>query len=472
MSIGNSLLSLMGVGDPRQKVLQAAMGASAAPGGATPAAGAGAPGTAPAAPPPQPQAYASPQELIDLYGQLMDRQGRASNIDRGIGLIAGAFSEPENRANLLSAATGGSSGSGGGDPMGDILGIYQAQQEQVASQQEKIRRAAIAGGIAKEFNISEDVATLLSDNEQLDDYVMDSIKYRAPNHDVQKLDDGSVIVIDKDTGKKVSDVAGPNGQPTADQKNYEYYRKEAESTGTNPIPFEEFIVLAPKAGATRITNDLGGHDLTPGQEAVDKAFAADYTQWIGAGYVDNIRQTSQLRHAIDLLSKGENITGPIQAGLQALGIDSIVNPNGTIAREAVEEVVQRSLRETLGAQFTQAEGERLIARTFNSALSQEENLRRANLLFNQIEGLAQARQSQVEYFQTHGTLRGYKGKHPSLADLHRMEEQYGEDPTGPAPSGSSASSSAGSNPSVVEGQTARNDKGDRVVFRNGKWEPL
>ena len=84
--------------------------------------------------------------------------------------------------------------------------------------------------------------------------------------------------------------------------------------------------------------------------------------------------------------------------------------------------MQRNLRTILGGQFTAQEGERLIARAFNPKLPPEENAKRVRRLFLQMSSAAEQKQAMADYFDQFGTLRGYKGKMPSVDDFYRAME--------------------------------------------------
>jgi hypothetical protein len=166
-----------------------------------------------------------------------------------------------------------------------------------------------------------------------------------------------------------------------------------------------------------------GATLTAGQTQVDKKFADDYLSWkVGGGAADTQKQLAQLDGIADLLEdpeRGKYVTGPVEA----LMPDSIsaLTPTGqtrVATREAVEEVVQRNLRLVLGAQFTEGEGNRLIARAYNPALPPAENARRVRRLVTQIQNAAKAKQDAAEYFERNGTLAGWNGRLPSIEDFN------------------------------------------------------
>jgi len=170
-----------------------------------------------------------------------------------------------------------------------------------------------------------------------------------------------------------------------------------------------------------VQNILGGDKLTPGQESIDKKFADDYVAWRGGGGQDMTAQIAQLQPVIQALEAGQPITG-MKVAVQPDLLLAMTNPQALQSREQVEEVVQRNLRAVLGAQFTEKEGERLIARAYNPKLPPEENAKRVRRLFLQMSTAAEQKQSMVDYFDQNGTLRGFSGKMPSVQDFYRAME--------------------------------------------------
>lgn len=191
-------------------------------------------------------------------------------------------------------------------------------------------------------------------------------------------------------------------------------------------------VMVPRSqaiGATPANTKGGG--LSVGDQAVDKNFAKEYVEFNAAGgYADVQKSLDQLRAVSQALNEkgGKNLTGPILGSLP----DSVLkftNPDAINTRETVEEVVQRNLRLVLGAQFTEKEGERLIARAYNPNLSEAENSKRLDRLIKQIEGAALAKQQASDYFEKNGTLKGWGGK------IYTREDFTGKESTAPATGG-------------------------------------
>lgn len=161
-------------------------------------------------------------------------------------------------------------------------------------------------------------------------------------------------------------------------------------------------------------------NLTPGEKRVDQTFAKTYEDFVlSGGAADVSKNLSQLRGVHkDLTSKdGPNLTGPL-LGLMPDFVTSITHPQAVNTREQVEEVVQRNLRIILGAQFTQKEGDRLIARAYNPRLSEAENAKRLGRLIVSMDRAAKAKLAAADYFERNGTMKGYRGSTSfNLADI-------------------------------------------------------
>jgi len=171
--------------------------------------------------------------------------------------------------------------------------------------------------------------------------------------------------------------------------------------------------------------------LTKGQEAADREFGKDYAQYQAAGgSADVEKQLRQLEQVSkDLGKEGNDYTGSVR-GLVPDKIRAMTNPEAVAAKNKVEEVAQRNLRAVLGAQFTQVEGERLIARAYNDQLPPAENKRRVDALTRQIREAAKTKEDAARYFEKNGTLTGWKGRMPTLSDFESAIDGGGNTATG------------------------------------------
>ncbi len=169
---------------------------------------------------------------------------------------------------------------------------------------------------------------------------------------------------------------------------------------------------------------FGAGKPTKAQESIDRAFGKDYQKWVvGGGFADAMKGLTQLQDAVTSL-EAERPTGLFRGTLQKVGLGAL-DPKLAEIRAGVEEVVQRNLRLILGAQFTQREGERLIERAFDPQLPPSQNIKRVNRLIRQIALAAEAKRDAVQYFNEHGTLRGYQGRLYTEEDFENLTDGTG-----------------------------------------------
>lgn len=152
-------------------------------------------------------------------------------------------------------------------------------------------------------------------------------------------------------------------------------------------------------------------NLTPGEKRVDQTFAKSYEDFVlSGGAADFDKNMEQMKGVLRELTtpNGENLTGP-WLGRMPDAITAFTNPKAVDARQRVEEVVQRNLRIILGAQFTQKEGENLIARAYNPALDEATNAKRLERLIYSMERMKDAKMKAMDYFERNGTMKGFRG---------------------------------------------------------------
>lgn len=238
-------------------------------------------------------------------------------------------------------------------------------------------------------------------------------------------------VMDKDQFAGFMEVAMPKSPEAASVEGK--IMQDYQSGMFGPVGSPEAQRLLTQAlerarGPQTVVN-VGG-ELTPGLKKQDELFAQVAVDWQTGGGSDAFKQTAQLADTLEALERGDPLTGPVIGNVPDFVL-AFTNPKSVDAREAVEEVVQRNLRLILGAQFTEKEGERLIRRAYNPKLDPKTNAKRVARLLRQMETAAEQRQSMVDYFTANGTLQGYTGKMPSVADMEAAIE--GEPSSGGPP---------------------------------------
>jgi hypothetical protein len=151
--------------------------------------------------------------------------------------------------------------------------------------------------------------------------------------------------------------------------------------------------------------------LTPAQKAADMAFGKEYNDFVAGGAVATIQKNlNDLDNAIAILEKSKDgeITGKLVGLSDKAGTISFTNPKAAEVKDIVGGVVQSNLRAVLGGQFAQKEGEALLARAFNTAQPQKDNLNRLKALREQISNAANAKIQAVSEFEEKGTLKDFK----------------------------------------------------------------
>lgn len=172
-----------------------------------------------------------------------------------------------------------------------------------------------------------------------------------------------------------------------------------------------------------ISKKAEGKQLTEAQKQVDKEFAKDYSEFVaGGGVADARKQVEELKNVSTALEDIDTATGMF-VGLVPKIVRDIVTPEGAALQDVVESVVQRNLREILGAQFTEKEGQRLIERAYNPRLDEAENKRRVDRLILQMQEALDAKLEAAEYYEKNGSLKGFKGKLYKSADEFLTEGQ-------------------------------------------------
>jgi len=166
----------------------------------------------------------------------------------------------------------------------------------------------------------------------------------------------------------------------------------------------------------RIAQSPGGLDLTAGEKKLDEAFANTLVKWKGGEKQQAESNIRNLENKIALLGKGANVSGPEYTFIPE-GLMPVVAPGATGFKDEISDIVFQSLRATLGAQFTEKEGQRLISATFNQNLPEEFNVPRLQRLLAKTKSIYNDKQSQIDYYNESGTLKGYVGEPATFDDI-------------------------------------------------------
>jgi hypothetical protein len=179
-----------------------------------------------------------------------------------------------------------------------------------------------------------------------------------------------------------------------------------------------------------------------GQKKLDQEMAKEYQEWSSGGQKTAQSEIGKLKGVLGDLQSGKIKTG----GITGMFPDQMTTKGILGARSDVQSSVMGSLRQLLGAQFTEKEGERVIKNTWNEADSSENNVKRLTRLVADLENKAVDKSQKANYFQEKGsTLKGYE------SDFSKSKS---EQPNNSVPKVGSTVSSGGKRYKVI------NDAGD------------
>ena len=218
----------------------------------------------------------------------------------------------------------------------------------------------------------------------------------------------------RDIGKGVMErQIGPMGlvKPTADIQNYQYYMsldekgKKAWRENKNLDPALRYLIKEQE----RIAGSTAGLDLTDYQRKTDEAFATEAVEFESTEKWTAISNLDKLDQSIAALKESDNLTGPVIGNTPRVVL-AITNPEAVGLEDDIRSIIFQSLRATLGAQFTEREGDRLVAASFNQLLPEEVNMKRLERLRTETFNSIKSKEDKIAYLKKEGTLRGYEGE--------------------------------------------------------------
>ncbi len=157
---------------------------------------------------------------------------------------------------------------------------------------------------------------------------------------------------------------------------------------------------APKAAAGKSIK--AGKPPPPSEYEKKKGrdFGSQVAEWRTKDRAQLADNLSKLEDAINILANEEGVTGGMKGYLPSFA-DPILNPNARMAKDAIDSATVETLRPTLGAQFTAAEGSSIKALNFDKRLPQKENLKRAQRLAEKMRMKLQLADSLADYLDQH-----------------------------------------------------------------------
>ena len=160
----------------------------------------------------------------------------------------------------------------------------------------------------------------------------------------------------------------------------------------------------------------------------DEQFAKDDLKWQTTDRATAYNNIINVRTAMNTLQSGANVSGLDVSLLDEFEwLQAGIFPEAANFKSDIRDIVFQSLREKLGAQFTEREGDRLVAAAFNSKLTEEENYARVQRLLDATMMVYDNKQSMSNYFAENGTLQGYVSNAPDVYEITAMVSGIPED---------------------------------------------
>ena len=209
--------------------------------------------------------------------------------------------------------------------------------------------------------------------------------------------------------------------------------------------------------------------LTEGQNTVDKEFGKTYEEYFASGgSATSKKHIDTLTAALAAYQKDKiGFKGKVFGALAPDAAKTLITPERAEIQDKVKGVAQMSIRQILGPQFTEKEGVSIMERAFNPGQSQENNIARLKQLRDELKEAANAKDKAVEYFQTYGTLTGFKGKVYTGADILAPEDKKGVKEMKAKDAGASSSKSA---KKEVKRQTSPSTGKIKIIYDDGSEE--
>ena len=105
-----------------------------------------------------------------------------------------------------------------------------------------------------------------------------------------------------------------------------------------------------------------------------------------------------------------------------------VNPSGQQGLDTIRGVIFQGLRETLGAQFTEKEGERLVNASYNPKLSEADNIARLKPALKRMRDTFAAKEALTQHIINGGSIADYDGQTPMEAYRNGSNQSRGQSP--------------------------------------------
>ena len=208
--------------------------------------------------------------------------------------------------------------------------------------------------------------------------------------------------------------SGPQGQ--AQSKADAGIRQSTTSADKNVVEANRTTTLTPLEADEKRANIQGKErenalpNLTPGQKAADEAWGKDYAAWVAGGGAQGLRnklqQIASLQQELRNAGTPGTLSGPLVGRSPKLA-RQLVNERSLTMENDARAIVTATLRQILGAQFTEKEGERIFNQSFDPTLTEEANAHNLQRILKENLTNAAGRVAAASFYEKNGTLQGF-----------------------------------------------------------------
>jgi hypothetical protein len=168
--------------------------------------------------------------------------------------------------------------------------------------------------------------------------------------------------------------------------------------------------------------------LTKGQEAADTAFGKEYADFNAGGGSESAKKSIGLLESAQnqLKARGNEAPNFFERAVQ-YGPDSVraaLTPDIKAQEDQVRTAIQSSLRQTLGAQFTEKEGEQLMRRAYDPRLSAQQNLAKLAPEIDALKAQIARKMQSAQQFERTGSLVGLGAAGAQPSSPQAVRKQY------------------------------------------------
>jgi hypothetical protein len=358
-----------------------------------------------------PETGATSQQLADI-GQL-DQEFADKEFARIAAAREAAKLETQREAHDTSERIGGQQFTSGQTQAG-----FTEQEKQAATQVKANQDAAAAqvkadqDAAAQSARTAADVATVADTRTQAQkeqeaalspDMVKLDLALKAGRMTPEDYQQQKQLLIQKQQAQAAA--AGPDiwNDMTPDQRTYYH------------VPADAPAQINSKTKEIKI----GQVPTTPQQADMNQKITSDVQDWDNKGRVNVENAIDKVEKSMAAIAPGQSSggkvaetlgvgqTGPVAGLLSKLPIvgpytQSFFNSDMLAAQKDMQTAVQSTLKETLGSQFTQQEGEGLMSRAFDINLGPDKNMENARDIMLKLKKAQYLKADQSKYWHEHG----------------------------------------------------------------------